>query len=368
MKLWHSFKKELQLSSKSFYFYIEIGMAIILLSLLLFVIPDTFTSKVTELIYLDLSSNESAFLLDVLEESDLDGIIEKMELKVFGEKETFDFYESEEKKVYIIDSEEKLIELAEKERHFGVVISLEDGLVKYDYYMQGYESEKLRNLYKVYHNNDFDASVLQFEQQEVVQLTEGFEGLSDRENILPSFLTFNGSLMGFFVIAAYIFLDKKEGIITAYAVTAAPVSYYLMSKVGVILLTSIFTSLLMVIPLMGLQANYLMLIIFLLCSGIFASTLGLVITSFYDNIMQAFGTIYAFMMLLMLPNISYFIPSWDPTFMKFIPSYYFLQSFKEVLLPEGNMMFVLLTSGGFLSIGLLLLFFASYRFKKTLSL
>ena len=36
--------------------------------------------------------------------------------------------------------------------------------------------------------------------------------------------------MGFFIIAAYIFLDKKEGVIKAYAVTPSPVWKYLLSK------------------------------------------------------------------------------------------------------------------------------------------
>lgn len=367
-KLWYSFTKELQLASKSFYFYLEIGMAALLLALLLLVIPDTFTSKMTEFVYLDVPEQVESRLIDAIIEEDLDGKAEEKELKVFGEKETFDYYESDDKKIYIIDSEEKLIELAEKERKFGAVISFADNKLQYDYYMQGYESDKLKNLYKVFHNTDTDMALEHFDKQEVIKLSDGFEGLSDRENILPSFLTFNGSLMGFFIIAAYVFLDKKEGLITAYAVTAAPVRYYLLSKVGVIMTTSIFTSLLMVIPIMGLQPNYLMFIVFLLCSGFFASVAGLVLTSYYDNIMQAFGTIYGFMMLMILPNISYFMPSWDPVWMKFIPSYYFLQSFKEVLLPNGDMMYVLMTSGAFLGIGLLLLAFAGHRFKKTLSL
>jgi len=368
MKLWYSFTKELKLSSKSFYFYIEIGMAAIFLAILLLVIPETFTTKTTEYVYLDLPEEVSSYMMDAMIENDLDGEPEIVELKVDGEKEEFDMYVSDDKKIVMLNSAEEVVELADKERKFGAVISWKDNALSYDYYMQGYESEKLRNLYKVFHNKNADELMENFDSQEVVKLSEGFEGLTDRENVLPAFLTFNGSLMGLFIIAAYVFLDKKEGIITAYAITASPVSNYLLSKVGVVMVTSLVTSLIITIPIMGLQPNYLMLILFLLCSGFFASNLGLVITSFYNNIMQAFGVIYMIMIALLLPNIAYFMPSWDPAFVKFIPSYYFLASFRESILPDGDMTYVLMTSLGFLGLGVILFLYGNYRFKKTLTL
>ena len=48
--------------------------------------------------------------------------------------------------------------------------------------------------------------------------------------------------------------------------------------------------------------------------------------------------------------------------------HFFLQSFKETLLPDGDMMFVLMTSGAFLACGLLLFAYSNHRFKKTLTL
>lgn len=368
MKLWYSFTKELKLSSKSFYFYIEIGMAAIFLALLILVIPDTFSSQTTEYIYLDMPVENRDMMIDQMIDNDLDNKIESVELKIFDEEKNFDLIETEEKKVYIVTSEEEVIEFAEQERKLGATIRLTDSGIEYDYYLQGYESDKLKNLYKVFHNKDHYTLLESIENQKVVNLTDGYEGLSDRENILPSFLTFNGSLMGIFIIASYIFLDKKEGIITAYAVTASPLRHYLLSKVGVVMATSVVTSLIMVIPILGFQPNYLMLLVFLICSGFFATVLGLTITSFYNNIMQAFGVLYLVMMAMLLPNIAYFIPTWDPTWLKFIPSHYFLQSFKETLLPDGDMMYVLMTSGAFLALGLLIFMYSTHRYKKTLTL
>jgi hypothetical protein len=69
----------------------------------------------------------------------------------------------------------------------------------------------------------------------------------------------------------------------------------------------------------------------------------------------------------MLPNIAYFIPSWDPTWLKIIPSYYILNSFKEVMIEATDLNFVLLSCGGFVVVGTLLFLFANKRFKCSLT-
>ena len=55
MKLLSSFKKELILATRSFYFYIELGFALIILAVLLFAIPEHTQRTETQYIYLDSS-------------------------------------------------------------------------------------------------------------------------------------------------------------------------------------------------------------------------------------------------------------------------------------------------------------------------
>ena len=98
------------------------------------------------------------------------------------------------------------------------------------------------------------------------------------------------------------------------------------------------------------------------------SALGLVLSSFYDDITQSFGVLYGLVILMMLPNIAYFIPTWDPAWMQAIPTYAMLEGFKEILLPAGDMDFVLIASTSYLAAGLLLFLFANSRFKKTLTI
>lgn len=371
MKLWYSFSKELSLSSKSWYFYIELGMAIILLVILVVVVPENFDSKGKEYIYLDLPQVVVDRYTKNLLEEDLDEIAEQVEVEADSRTFSAVLYETEESKIYLLDNMDALDAFSNSERVPAVHARVnEDNQLVHTYYLQGYETQKLQNLLLVYHNRLAGHDVIEdySDNIEVRRLYQDAEPLSDRENLIPVFLTYNGSLMSLFIIAAYIFLDKNEGIIKAYAITASSVWHYLLSKIGVIILTSIVTTLIITVPVMGFQPNYLAMVLFVVSSGFFAASLGLFLTSYYQDIVEAFGALYIVIVIMIMPNISYFTPSWDPNWVKIIPSYVMLQSFKEIISVNGNMAYVMIASLGFAVLGLDIFILANYRFKKTLTL
>ncbi len=371
MKLWYSFSKELSLSSKSWYFYIEVGMSVVLLLILLFVIPENFDSNGKQYLYLDLPQVVRDRYEKSLLEEDLDETVELVELEADDRTFAAALYETEESKIYLLDTKEALDAVSESERVPVVHVRVnEDNQIIHTYYLQGYETSKLRNLLMVYHNRLAGHDVIEdySDNIEVRKLYQEARPLSDKENIIPVFLTFNGSLMSLFIIAAYIFLDKNEGIVKAYAITASSVWHYLLSKIGVIIVTSIVTTLIVTVPIMGLQPNYLAMLLFVVSSGFFAASLGLFLTSFYKDIVEAFGAMYIVIVIMIMPSISYFTPSWDPYWVKIIPSYAMLQSFKEIISVDGNMAYVMVASLGFAVLGLDIFILANYRFKKTLSL
>ena len=368
MKLWTSFKKELILATRSYYFYVELGFAIVILAVLLFAIPEKITVTEEEYIYLDMPDTAVQYFIDEMMSDDLDGEIEQVLLEAGDE--TFDarLIKTDEKEYYFLGSEEAARTMADLERCIGATISMDANYeMHYTYYIQGYESTRLKNLMLIIHNEDADVLEARYNAQEVRYLTSDYEPLNDRENAIPPLLAFNSALMGMFIIAAYVFLDKKEGVIKAYAVTASSVSRYLLSKVFVVMLTSVVSTLIIVIPVMGTQANYALMILFLLTSGFFASVLGLLIASLFDNIEKAFGLIFVLLVIMMLPSIAYFIPSWDPLWVRFLPSYPIIGAFKECILAEGSAGYVLIASAGFLAAGGLLFGLTNVRFKRTLS-
>ncbi len=369
MKLWYSFTKELKLASSGFYFWIELIMAALIIFILLFIIPENFSSVEDEYLRLDMPDVVKEYYLDTIIEEDLDGQVEKAELKLGKEEVEVDLYTSEYRNMYIIEDLDDLVELAKADRPLAaadIVFDEDTNAIRYEYYIQGYESDRLQNLYKILHSKDLELIFDKVELLEVRSLEEASEPLNSREMAVPSLLTFNGSLMGMFIIAAYIFLDKQEGIIKAYAVTASKVWQYLMSKVMVMTTVTIVTTFAISLAVMGFQPNYFMMLVLLLTSSFFGSSLGLVVSSFYDSMTKAFAAIYTVMMLMMMPAIAYFIPSWEPLWIKFIPTHYIIQGFKEIVLENGDMMFVLYSSIAFLFTGIVLFLLANMRFKKTL--
>jgi hypothetical protein len=172
--------------------------------------------------------------------------------------------------------------------------------------------------------------------------------------------------MGFFIVMAYIFYDKAEGVIRAFAVTPSSIWKYLISKIFVILTTVVVSSSIITIPVMGGQPNYLLFYIFLIITTFALASLGLLVASFFDNIAQSFGVMYPTMIVLLLPVFPYYIPSFDPLWLRFFPSYPLLQGFKEIML-NGDAGYVLTFTLVFLAGGLILFLLANIKFRKTLT-
>lgn len=367
MKLWSSLIKEFKLASRSFYFYVEIGMAVLMLTVLLLVIPNEYNPMVDEYLYINMSEAEEENFLEILLEEYYGLAPEIINLEIGNVDVPVRRFSTDENYYHVFDQREDLLKLVEIENEAGAEVYVGDsGELRYTYFLQGYESERMRNILLVLHNEDIQVTGAIFDAQEVRTIEEKPVLLSFRENALPSFLTFNGALMGFFIVAAYVFLDKKEDVIRAYAVTSGAIWQYLMSKIMIVAATSVVTSLIIVVPVMGAQAQYIGLLIFLLATGFFTSSLGLLVSGFYENINKSFGALSVVMMVFMIPGVAYYIPSWEPAWIRLIPTYYVLEGFKEMLLPAGELSYVLMSSLGFFLAGMVLFLLADLRFRNTL--
>jgi len=394
MKLLSNYIKEMKIAARGFYFYIEIGMAVIIVGILLFVVSETSTSSSKQFVYNDMPDKIVEYQQD---KSIKDGdarLIDATEFKLkpakfeitnqkTGETTAYNFDDAKiieletmemldsstgerEKTVYYVETEEDMIRLAYGESDIGATAKMDArGKVSYKYYLQGYETDRLESLLYISHSKS--PSVINAKKDRQVVRTLGVtETLNNRENWVPVMVVFLGSLMGYFIVISYIFYDKAEGVIRAFAVTPSAMWKYLISKIFVILTTVVVTSSIITIPVMGGQPNYLLFYTFLIITTFAMASVGLLIASFFDTIAKAFGVMYAFMITLMIPAFSYYIPSFDPIWLRFFPTYPMLQGFKDILL-NGDAGYVLTYSLVFLAGGLVLFVLADMRFKKTLT-
>lgn len=395
MKLLSSYFKEMKIAARGFYFYIELGMAIIMLLILLLAIAENPDSKSKEYIYNDMPD----ILVEAFVEEDIANgtsrwaddtelTLKPIAFQITNEEtgEVTEYNFDEEKTVtarvleklnketgvlsgttYILDNEEDMLRLSYADQVIGATTSIDDmGQLSYKYYLQGYETQRMVDLLYVLHNEDPDVFSASFDAQEVRELGT-FNLLNNRQGIVPIFLAFAGTLMGFFIVMAYIFLDKDEGVIKAFAVTPSSVWKYLLSKTMVIVTTVIVSSSIITIPVMGAQPNYLLFYLFVIVTTFAFAALGLLIASFFDSITKTFGILFGVMILLMLPAFSYFIPSFDPVWLRFFPTYPILQGYKEILVTGGDVGYVLIYSGVFLVGGIVLFALSNFKFKKTLT-
>ena len=394
MKLLSNYLKEMKIAARGFYFYIEIAMAVLLLAILLFLVSETSTSSRKQFIYNDMPQKIAEYLQDRSIDKGEARLADPTEFKLkpaefeitnqeTGETRIYDFGDEKiikletlemldsttgelEETVYYADTEEDMIRLAYGESEIGATAAMNGrGKVSYTYYLQGYETERLQSLLYISHSES--PSVIDAKKDKQVVSTLGVtETLNNRENLVPIFLVFAGSLMGFFIVMAYIFYDKDEGVIRAFAVTPSSIWKYLITKIFVILTTVAVSSSIITIPVMGGQPNYLLFYPFLLITTFAIASLGLLVASFFDTISKAFGVMYPIMIVLLLPAFSYYIPSFDPLWLRFFPSYPLLQGFREIML-NGDAGYVLTYSLVFLAGGLVLFVLANIKFSKTLT-
>lgn len=343
MKVIYSLIKDLKVSFKTFYIYIEITMALIFVAVLLFVVPENFSSNAKLFIHVDKEMRNSSMYKE-LEETTDENVIN---LENFSEIRT---------------------RMEEDRNSVGIGIQSEGKKLVYNITLQGYESPKFRNLIEKALIANFASESQGFENvTNLITLDISSERLSDRLNMLPVFLLLNSSFVGLFIVATYIFMDKEEGTIKAIAVTPSKMWEYLLSKMGMMLITGLITALITTFLVAGTKANYVHLIMLLITTNAFGTALGLFISSFYDTITKAMGSIFVIIIAFGFATVSYYMPSFSPFFIKILPSYPMLFALREVFLESPNLSYIYLNVIGFGILAVLIFIWANHRFKKTLT-
>jgi hypothetical protein len=181
MKLLSNYLKEMKIAARGFYFYIEIIMAVILVGILLFAVSETSTSSSKQFIYNDMPQKIVEYQQD---RSIKDGdarLASPTEFKLkpakfeitnqeTGETTVYDFDDEKiikletmemldsstgelEETVYYVETEEDMMRLAYSESEIGTTVAMNArGKVSYKYYLQGYETDRLKSLLYISHS------------------------------------------------------------------------------------------------------------------------------------------------------------------------------------------------------------------------
>lgn len=336
------FLQDVKLSLQSLYFYMEVIIAVVFVAVILLLVPENFARTDTRHVLLELPEPARTAVAQ--------------DLAAGGAN------------IVLAESLADLEEAMRRDRNTsGLVVSQDGARLRFEVVLQGHESARIRALLQA---NIEGAMLERFggaPERTVTTTLAPTPRLSDRDSILPVYLTMNVALMGLFIIAAYIFLDKEEGVIRALAVSPLAISQYLSSKMLLMLCMGLINSVLVVALIRGSSVHYLWLIALVAAGNLFGSALGLLIASYFNSMVQAMEVLYAAMLVLMFASYSYLAPAFSPWWVRILPTYPMLFAFREVLLPGGNMAMVLTTIGQLSLLGLLAFALAHARYKRSIT-
>lgn len=249
----------------------------------------------------------------------------------------------------------------------GLVISMENNIMIYEFITQGYESEKLMGI--------MEAHVMGWAAMEagypinstITRLENDNPYIPVNKGMLPVFLVMESAFMGLFMVAAYIFQDKEDGTIRAYAVSPASMWQYLLSKVLVFVLFGWVSGLLATIFIMGPAIQYFPFMLLLTSASIFGTVLGLLVSGLFSSFTKAMTGIFSLVLILGVTVISYYMPAFSPIYVRVLPTYPMLFAFREVLFPTGNPVLVYTNVLGYLSASVVLFLIAVKFHEKKIA-
>ena len=233
-------------------------------------------------------------------------------------------------KIEVTKSEEELTSMLTKSNGVGVIF--EDNrviIVK-----QGYEDEATLNLMTatinlltkkltgVYSPKSFKYTVLE---------PQSTEKLPFNKSMIPPLIALDVFFLGFYLIAAMIFQDKNEGIINAYRISPINVFGYITSKVVINSSLAIALSLILGVTTVGFHMNYWHYFVIVTLSALLISSLGMLLSQCYNSLTEFMYVLIAFTLVISIPVISYFQPSFSVPFFKYIPSYPIMFEIKNII-------------------------------------
>jgi ABC-2 type transport system permease protein len=318
-KLSNLYKKDMILGFKDVWILLEIGAAVMITAMLLFVIPK------------EINRESSVFIQDET------GIFKMMASQFAGE-------ESEKVGQLFVDTREDIVEGMKKNKTaFGMIISPRDsGKFHVELLTQPYSSDAIVNFFEVQMKDVFTmiASPGASYSPEVMKKVEVraldsnvYAETPFNLRMVPMILMFIVGFMGMFTMISLIGQERSDQTIRAYKVTPSSLFTLLLSKHLMLLTIGFITFSIVFLPSVGFTGYWQALLV-ILPTILIGSAVGVALGSFFDNPMGAIGWVFLFMMLFALPGVSLFAPVFSPDWLKFLPSYYTLFGLDAAIFPD----------------------------------
>lgn len=347
--LMHTFVKDMKLATRSFYIWIVLLFAVIFIGVMLFVVPEEPSLGTQAYIYVEDTPQLKAF-----SDSISDALIDEVQ--------STGGYE-------LVGSRDAVISAMEEDRNAkGLYVDMRDGRLYAEYILQGYEGESMENLFAA-EIKGVAAREAGLGIDSTVTYLKGLnaEKIPVKNALIPVFLVMESAFIGMFLVASYVFMDKSDGTIKAYAVSPGKLWQYLLSKVMMFVVFGWLSGFLTLIALRGFSFNFLHVFLLLTIFNIFGTILGLILAAFFDSLQSSMIWILLVAAVFGVTTVSYLMPSFSPAVVRWMPTYPMQFAFREALFPSGNAAHIWRNAGLFLGLDLVLFGTIIGLYKKRIS-
>ncbi|MDF2519603.1 MAG: hypothetical protein K0R84_231 [Clostridia bacterium] len=267
------------------------------------------------------------------------------------------------------DSKAQIIDSMKKDKNtIGIVVRQQNGEPAVEILLQGYENEKSKRALALSFGAALNPQNVDYSSIEdvVLQQSTGINDIPLNKSFVPLMIFVEPVMLGFIFLATLIFMEKEEGTIKAYLVSPIRIGEYLISKVVVMLLLALISTILITSFTVGLQVNWLLLLLTVAAGSIFGSTLAMFIASLFDSLSKAMVWLIVTSLVLTVPMAAYFVPSFSPRAVTIMPTYNLLFAIREAIFPSGSSMIIYQNIGGLLAMSIILYGASTLIYKRSL--
>ena len=309
------FKQDITVALRNYYHIVILILAILMTLFINFAVPEQVKLTPTE------------YILDKTEGK----VLEKFLIEKGSDSSRF------------FNSRDDLIDKVQNDNNsLGIIIEGDIKTPKVTIVHQGTESTEILNVLDATIESALDMirQTARETNTKVLLLREKSNPIPFNKSLVPIMLVTEAVMLGFFLIAVMVFQEKEEGSVRAYRVSPAGTMEYILSKAAVNILLALIYSVILVTFTLGMNVNYLGLILLIFVASLFVTLLGLSVSVYFRSLQEFLFVGVFFMSILGLPIGSYLSPSFAPSFITWLPSYNILFGLREVLFSTGKTQFV----------------------------
>jgi hypothetical protein len=306
-------KKDFKIAFRNFFFLIVLIVAVILISVVNFLIPEKI--------------NTDAKLIYTIEES------------FSNEPNVLSSYLENQPNNIKVTSKEQVIEEMKKDRNtIGIVVKTANQKLSLEVITQGYENQQSKRALALTFESMLKAENLANSNIETITLKDAsdFNTIPANKGFVPLIILNEPVMIGFILLATLIFMEKEEATTKAYMTTPGGIGIYLLSKIILMSVLGLISTVLITVFTVGFNINWMQLILIVIAGSTFSSTVAMVMASFFDNISKAMVWILGLSLVFTVPMASYFIPSFAPKYVTMMPTYGLMFAIREAIFPMGN--------------------------------